>query len=110
MGSAITLDVSAVRGRAASRPRRADGRGLVPFVMATPHRASAAAARAQFLDAETTEAILDVETAFIKDVWTDHNLRTQTAAKRVSLCNGQHRYHWTGQLPRNEALGPTHDA
>jgi len=49
-----------------------DEHGLVPFVMATPHRSPAVATRAQFLDAKTTGAILDVETAFIKGVWIDH--------------------------------------
>jgi hypothetical protein len=71
--TAITLDLAGARGRSATTPRRAGGRGLVPFVMATPHRAAAAAVRAQFQDAETTEAILDVETAFIKDVWIDQS-------------------------------------
>jgi hypothetical protein len=39
--------------------------------MATPHRASMAAIRAQIKKAEASAAILDVETAFIKDVWGD---------------------------------------
>jgi hypothetical protein len=39
--------------------------------MATPHHASAAAIRAQIKKAEMSAAILDVETAFIKDVWGD---------------------------------------
>jgi hypothetical protein len=65
----ITLNAGAVRDAAA---RRASGEGgRVPFVMATPHRASAASIRAQLRRAEMSAAILDVETAFIKDVWGD---------------------------------------
>jgi hypothetical protein len=65
----ITLNAGSVRDAAA---RRAPGEGgRVPFVMATPHRASAASIRAQLRRAEMSAAILDVETAFIKDVWGD---------------------------------------
>lgn len=65
----ITLNAGSVRDAAARRASGAGGR--VPFVMATPHRASAASIRAQLRRAEMSAAILDVETAFIKDVWGD---------------------------------------
>jgi len=64
----ITLDATRLRDAAARRARTS---GAVPFVMATPHRASAASIRAQLRKAELSAAILDVETAFIKDVWGD---------------------------------------
>jgi hypothetical protein len=66
----ITLNAAAVRDAAARRGSGESG-GRVPFVMATPHRASAASIRAQLRRAEMSAAILDVETAFIKDVWGD---------------------------------------
>ena len=67
----ITLDATYLRDLSTLRAGRSSGRGLVPFVMATPHHASVAAIRAQLKKAEMTAAILDVETAFIKDVWGD---------------------------------------
>jgi len=69
--TAITLDATDLRNRSATRGGTPSGRGLVPFVMATPHHASLAAVRDQFLKGEATEPILDVETAYIKDVWID---------------------------------------
>lgn len=74
--TAITLDATYVRGRSASQTGTASGRGVVPFVMATPHHASIAAIRDEFMKAEGTPPILDVETAYIKDVWTDPGLVT----------------------------------
>jgi hypothetical protein len=67
----ITLDAAHVGELSALRAGTSSGRGLAPFVMATPHHASTAAIRAQIKKAEMSAAILDVETAFIKDVWGD---------------------------------------
>jgi len=64
----ITLDATYVRGLTARRAGTSSGRGLGPFAMAIPHHASEAAIRDQLKKAEISAAILDVETAFIKDV------------------------------------------
>lgn len=74
--TAITVDATRVRSRFATAAGTSGGRGLVPFVLATPHHAALASVRDQFLKGEATEPILDVETAFIKDVWTDPGLVT----------------------------------
>jgi hypothetical protein len=73
----ITLDAGYVRDLSALRAGRSRG-GLAPFVMATPHHASAAALRDQIKKAEGSAAILDVETAFIKDVWGDETIPVET--------------------------------
>ena len=77
----ITLDATYVRGLTARRAGMSSGRGLVPFVMAIPHHASAAAIRDQLKKAEISAAILDVETAFIKDV----PGRRRDAARRPAI-------------------------
>ena len=74
----ITLDAAHLRGLSAPGSGTSSGSGLVPFVMATPHHASAAAIREQIKKAEASAAILDVETAFIKDVWGDETIPAET--------------------------------
>lgn len=69
--TSITLDATYMRNLAAPRAGTSSGRGLVPFVMATPHRASADAIRDQLNKTEMSAAIMDVETFFVKDVWGD---------------------------------------
>lgn len=67
----ITLDSTYLRDLSMRRAGTTSEAGLVPFVMATPHRAPAVSLRDQIRKAESSAAILDVETAFIKDVWGD---------------------------------------
>jgi hypothetical protein len=69
--TSITLDATSMRNLTAPRAGTSSGRGLVPFVMATPHRASADAIRDQLTKTEMSAAIMDVETFFVKDVWGD---------------------------------------
>jgi hypothetical protein len=61
----ITLEASSLT---TMRPRRFGPRGAVPFIMATPHHASADVIRAQFRRGEASAPILDVETAYLSDI------------------------------------------
>lgn len=67
----LTLDAASVR-ELSTAP---SGTGAVPFLMATPHHASPEVIRAQIRNAEMSAAIMDVETAFIKDVWGDEPVK-----------------------------------